>query len=65
MLSQAIPRTSVMGERRTELNRRRHRKGKITKLKAKLETLKDARQREEILKKIRRLSPLWTEPVKA
>jgi len=48
-----------------ELKRRRHRKEKIPKLRAKLEAAKDARERELILKKIRRLSPFWTEPAKA
>jgi hypothetical protein len=51
-----------MGERRTELNRRRHRKGKMAKLKAKLAVAKDARERELVLKKIHRLSPFWSQP---
>jgi hypothetical protein len=59
-----VSRFPVMVERRIELNRRRHRKEKMTKLKGKLEATKDARQREEIIKKIHRLSPFWTEPAK-
>jgi hypothetical protein len=51
-----------MVERRTELNRRYHRKQKMTKLKARLAAAKDGRQRDEILKKIHRLSPWWEEP---
>jgi hypothetical protein len=51
-----------MVERRSELNRRYHRKKKMGKLKAKLARAKDAREREQILKKIHVLSPWWTEP---
>ncbi len=54
-----------MVERRTELKRRYHRKKKMAKLKAKLATAKDGREREAVLKKIRVLSPWWTEPAKA
>jgi hypothetical protein len=50
-----------MGERRSELNRRRHRRRKILKLKSRLGAAKDARERDLIIKKIHRLSPLWTE----
>ena len=46
-----------------ELNRRYRRKAKMTKLKAKLEGA-TGEVREKILYKIRRLSPLWTEPAK-
>jgi hypothetical protein len=51
-----------MVERRIELNRRYHRKKKMAKLKAKLAAAKDGHKREEILKKIRTISPWWTEP---
>jgi hypothetical protein len=54
-----------MVERRTELKRRYHRKKKMAKLKAKLAAAKDGRERDGILKKIRVLSPWWTEPAKA
>ena len=54
-----------MVERRTELKRRYHRKKKLAKLKAKLATAKDNRERDVILKKIRVVSPWWTEPVSA
>jgi hypothetical protein len=51
-----------MVERRSELNRRYHRKKKIRKLKARLAQAKDAAKREQILRKIHILSPWWTEP---
>jgi hypothetical protein len=51
-----------MVERRIELNRRYHRKQKMTKLKAKLAAAKDNREREHILQKIHKLSPWWREP---
>ena len=51
-----------MVERRTELNRRYHRKNKMKKLKAKLAAAKDSREREKILGKIHKLSPWWQEP---
>lgn len=54
--------SAPMVERRTELNRRFHRKKKMAKLKAKLAAARDARERETILKKIHRLSPWWVEP---
>jgi hypothetical protein len=53
-----------MVERRSELKRRYHRKAKMTKLKAKLANAKDGRDKDAILKKIRVLSPWWTDPVK-
>jgi Family of unknown function (DUF6800) len=49
-----------MVERRTELDRRYHRKEKMRKLKKKLEAAK-GEDRVKILGKIRRLSPFWTE----
>jgi hypothetical protein len=50
-----------MVERRSELNRRYHRKKKMAKLKARLENTKSNSEREAILKKIRILSPWWRE----
>ncbi|HMC88953.1 MAG TPA: DUF6800 family protein [Gemmataceae bacterium] len=51
-----------MVERRIELNRRYHRKKKMRKLKGKLATAKDGREKENILRKIHLLSPFWKEP---
>jgi hypothetical protein len=53
----------IMVERRTELNRRYHRKKKLAKLKARLAAAKDSREKEAILKKIHVISPWWQEPV--
>lgn len=46
-----------MVERRTELNRRYHRKGKMRKLKNKLAAAKTDGDKQKILDKIRKLSP--------
>jgi hypothetical protein len=54
-----------MVERRSELKRRYHRKQKMRKLKARLATAKDNRERETILRKIHILSPWWKEPTEA
>ena len=54
-----------MVERRSELNRRYHRKKKMAKLKAKLAAAKDSRDREKVLHKIHLLSPWWSEPTQA
>ena len=51
-----------MVERKTELKRRYQRKKKLTKLKKKLATAKDGREKEAVLKKIHVLSPFWQEP---
>jgi hypothetical protein len=51
-----------MVERKTELKRRYHRKKKLAKLKAKLATAKDGREKDNILRKIHVISPFWTEP---
>jgi hypothetical protein len=51
-----------MVERRKELDQRYQRKKKLSKLKARLATAKDGREREAVLKKIHRISPWWTEP---
>lgn len=50
-----------MVERRIELNRRYHRKKKLAKLKSKLAAAKTGGDREQLLRKIRLLSPWWTE----
>jgi hypothetical protein len=49
-----------MVERRSELDRRYHRKEKMRKLKKKLDAAK-GEDRDKILGKIKRLSPWWTE----
>jgi hypothetical protein len=54
-----------MVERRSELTRRYHRKQKMAKLKRKLASAKDGRERDNVLRKIHALSPWWTEPAKA
>lgn len=51
-----------MVERKIELRRRRQRRQKLFKLKSKLATTKDPGKKEEILKKIRSVSPWWKEP---
>lgn len=54
-----------MVERRSELNRRYQRKQKLRKLKAKLATAKEGRDKENILTKIHKISPWWTAPAPA
>ena len=49
-----------MVERKSELKRRRHRRAKMLKLKAKLAHAKDGRERDNVMRKIKALSPLWT-----
>ena len=49
-------------ERRTELNRRYHRKKKMAKLKARLAAAKDSKEHDTILNKILHMSPWWQEP---
>lgn len=51
-----------MVERRTELNRRYQRKAKMRKLKSRLARAKDAREKENVLKKIHKMNPMWKEP---
>ena len=51
-----------MVERRSELKRRQQRRKKLFKLKARLAHAKDAREKENVLKKIHVLSPWWKEP---
>ena len=53
-----------MVERRSELDRRYHRKQKMAKLKARLAAAKSGGEKETILKKIHVLSPWWAEPAK-
>jgi hypothetical protein len=54
-----------MVERRKELRRRRKRASKMTKLKAKLAAVKTPGDRENVLQRIRRMSPWWKEPAAA
>jgi hypothetical protein len=54
-------RSTQMVEKKSELKRRRHRRAKILKLKSRLAMAKDGKDRELIVKKIRRISPMWTE----
>jgi len=51
-----------MVERKIELRRRRHRREKMRKLKSRLAAAKDAREKEQVLRKIHALSPFWAEP---
>ena len=51
-----------MVERKMELKRRYHRKQKLRRLKAKLATAKEGREKENLLRKIHILSPWWQEP---
>jgi len=53
-----------MVERKIELRRRRKRGEKLNKYKTKLETAKDGKEKDDILKKIHRISPWWQEAVK-
>lgn len=48
-----------MVERRKELDKRYQRKRKMFKLKAKLATAKDEKEKEKVLEKIRKISPWW------
>jgi hypothetical protein len=49
-----------MVERRMELRRRYHRKGKMRKLKSRLAQAKTDGDRSKFLTKIKMLSPFWT-----
>jgi hypothetical protein len=51
-----------MVERKSELKRRQQRRKKMLKLKARLAHAKEGRERDQIVRKIRILSPWWTEP---
>jgi hypothetical protein len=50
-----------MVERKIELRRRRRRIKKLRKLKAKLATAKEGRERDNVLHKIHVVSPWWQE----
>lgn len=51
-----------MVERRSELNRRYHRKAKLRKLKTRLAQAKSEGDRTKYLTKIKMLSPFWVPP---
>ncbi len=51
-----------MVERRSELRRQRSRRNKMTKLKERLAKAKNNTERDQVLKKIHRISPWWIEP---
>ena len=51
-----------MVEKKTELRRTRSRRAKLTKLKGKLAKAKTNGDRDQILKKIHRISPWWVAP---
>lgn len=51
-----------MVERRSELNRRYHRKHKLRKLKSRLATAKEGREKDNVMRKIHLLSPFWKQP---
>jgi hypothetical protein len=51
-----------MVERKIELRRRRSRRQKMLKLKAKLAAVKTPGDREQVLKRIHKLSPWWEAP---
>jgi hypothetical protein len=52
-----------MVEKKIELRRRRSRHKKLLKLKDKLSTAKEGKEKDAILGKIRIVSPWWKEPV--
>jgi hypothetical protein len=51
-----------MVERKIELRRRRARAKKMDKLKGKLATAKDGKEKDGVLAKISRISPWWKAP---
>ena len=53
-----------MVEKKIELRRRRARHKKLLKLKDKLASAKEGREKDVILTKIRVVSPWWKEPAK-
>jgi hypothetical protein len=59
-LPERITREFPMVERRSELNRRYHRKAKLRKLKNRLAQAKNESDRSKFLTKIKMLSPFWT-----
>lgn len=54
-----------MVEKKIELRRTRSRRKKLTKLKGKLAKAKTNGDRDQVLKKIHRISPFWKEAVAA
>ena len=54
-----------MVEKKIELKRYRARKAKMSKLKDKLAKAKTGGDKDVLLKKIRRISPWWKQPVPA
>lgn len=54
-----------MVERKSELRRTRSRREKLTKLKARLAKAKTGGERDQVLKKIHKISPWWKEPAPA
>jgi hypothetical protein len=62
ILFQVARETKTMVERRIELKRRYHRKKKLRKLKARLAAAKDSTERRNLVRKIKLISPHWTEP---
>lgn len=54
-----------MVEKKTELRRTRSRRKKLTKLKSRLANAKSNSERDQVLKKIHRISPWWKEPAPA
>lgn len=54
-----------MVEKQTELRRTRSRRKKLAKLKGKLAKAKTSGDREQVLKKIHRVSPFWKEAAAA
>ena len=51
-----------MVERKIELRRRRARREKMIKLKARLSAAKNPTERDQLVAKIKRISPWWNEP---
>ncbi|MBI1830758.1 MAG: hypothetical protein HYR84_04825 [Planctomycetes bacterium] len=51
-----------MVEKKSELRRTRSRRAKLTKLKARLAKAKTNSERDQILKRIHRISPWWKQP---
>ena len=50
-----------MVERKSELRRQRSRRKKMLKLKSRLAKAKSNSEKDQIVKKIQRISPFWTE----
>lgn len=52
----------TMAEKQIELRRKRSRRKKLTKLKERLAKAKSNNERDQVLKKIHRVSPWWQAP---